>query len=53
MARPNTLMVTLPVDFAARFKRHALSLGLKPATYARMLLLDALGATPPKKAKRS
>ena len=62
MSRPNTFQVALSVDEAAVLRRNAANMGLKPATFARLLLSQAL-RTPyaplfpvrdnqPKKAKR-
>jgi hypothetical protein len=42
LSRPNILQVPLDPDSLAQLKRSALSMGLKPATFARLLLVQAL-----------
>jgi hypothetical protein len=42
MSRPNTFQVALSIDEAATLKRTAATMGLKPATFARLLLSQAL-----------
>lgn len=44
MSRPDILQVRFPVDDLRELKRRAASLGLQPATYARLILLKALQA---------
>lgn len=51
MSRPDIIQVRLPLDDLRTLKRRAIELGLKPATLARMLLLEAVRAEP-KKVKR-
>ena len=52
MSRPDILQVRVALDDLKILKRRALELGLKPATLARMLLLEAIRAESSKKAKR-
>jgi len=52
VSRPDILQVRLPLDDLAKLKRRALELGVKPATYARILLLEAIRTELPKKGKR-
>lgn len=52
MSRPNIIQIALPAEDLAQLKRDAARIPLRPASYARLLLLAAIKNTKEKKEKK-